>query len=87
MAEKRKLAKRDITDTLESLDTGEGVYISVGDAFPGGEVRVKFFASNQVPKLRVRTNNAKRSLKIFYSSIANDNEQLLHLLFGKTRKQ
>lgn len=71
--------------TLGSLDTGEGVDVIIGDTLPSGEIKATFFASNKMPPLKAGTDNMKRTLKISYSSIANDNEQLLHFLFKKSK--
>ena len=86
--QKTGLVTKDISETLESLDTTrEGVYVYTGYRLPNGEVRTNYFASNQMPRLKAGTDNMKRTLKVSYSSIANENEQLLHQLFSKTRNR
>lgn len=88
MLKKKGSAKNDPPTILESLDPmGEGVYVAIGDGLPNGEMKATFFASNEMPPLRAGADNMKRTLKISYASVANDNERLLHLLFRKTRKQ
>lgn len=39
-----------------------------------------------LPSLEINTKNAKRSIDVGASSIEQDNDTLLHLLFSKTRK-
>lgn len=88
MTKKKESARKDISDTLESLDTsGKGVYVYAGYVLPNGEVKANYFASNDIPLLKAGAGNMKRTLKISYSSVANDNEQLLHQLFSKTRNR
>lgn len=77
--------RTDLPTTLDSLDTGNGVDVSLSDTLPNGELKATFFASNKVPSLKAGTGNMKRNLKISYSSVANDNKQLLHLLFKKSK--
>ena len=89
MIKKKEPAKKDIADILENYttETGDDMYVMTGDALPNGEVKAKYFASNQMPRLKAGTDNMKRTLKISFSSVAQDNEQLLHQLFSKTRNK
>ncbi len=75
----------DLPTTLDSLDTGNGVDVSLSDTLPNGQLKATFFASNKVPPLKAGNDNMKRNIKISYSSVANDNKQLLHLLFKKSK--
>lgn len=86
MIKKKGSTSQDLPAILESLDTGEGVDVAIGQTLPSGELKATFFASNKIPPLKTGTDNMKRNLKISYSSIANDNEQLLHFLFKKSKK-
>jgi len=81
-----KSEHKDLPTTLESLDTGDGLYIAIGDPLPNGDVKVNYFYSNEIPKLKAKVGNTVRQMKISYDSVAYDNNQLLHLLFGKTKK-
>ncbi|OGH14716.1 MAG: hypothetical protein A2860_01220 [Candidatus Levybacteria bacterium RIFCSPHIGHO2_01_FULL_37_33] len=82
---KKKENKRE-TDTWK-LDRGEDLYVIAGEPLPNGEIKAKYFFSNEIPLAVVGGEGMKRSIKVSYSSIANDNEQLLHFLYGKTRTQ
>lgn len=81
------LKERETIDILKSSDpTGEGGYYATGYVLPGKEVKTNFFASNNIPLLKIKTLGIERIINVSFSSAANDNEQLLHLLFSKTRK-
>lgn len=75
----------DFVKNLDKLDTGDGLYIIAGAPLPNGEIRAKFFYSNEVPILELGTGNIIRKINISYSSVAEDNDKLLHFLFRKTR--
>ncbi len=71
--------------TIESLDTGEGIEIVTGSPLHTGKIKAGFFYSNNFPDIEINTLNDKRVLKVSVSSIEDDNRELLHFLFGKTR--
>lgn len=85
MTKKKGSVKEDLPGDLDAFDTGSGVDFSLSDTLPNGELKTTYFASNKMPPLKVGTDNMKRTLKISYSSIADDNEQLLHFLFKKSK--
>ena len=72
-------------DGIRSLDTGEGIYVVTGSPLPSGEMKADFFYSNTIPKLEITTLGKKREVEVSISSIADENKELLHFLFGKTR--
>ncbi len=79
----------DIPDILDSLNVEGGVhYYSGYPRVPGGEeIKVNYVASSQMPVLKIGEGNMKRNINVYYSSASSDNDELLHLLFGKSRSR
>ena len=69
MIKKKEPAKKDIADILENYttETGDDMYVMTGDALPNGEVKAKYFASNQMPRLKAGTDNMKRTLVRYFA--------------------
>jgi len=72
-------------DSLRSLEVGDGIYVATGSPLPNGEMKIDFFYSNNVPSLKISTLGMGRVLKVSFSSNENDNKELFHFLFSKTR--
>ncbi len=71
----------------QEYDDGDGMEVIVGDVEPGGEVKVKRFFSNELPKLRIRSHKSERTLDMEFSSNESDDKKLLHHLFQKTKSK
>ena len=80
-------SEKRLYSNLESLDSGDGLYAVIGSALPDGTVDVDFFYSNELEKLKLKTAGKIRRIRISHSSTKQDNDELLHFLFGKTRAQ
>jgi len=89
MSKNKEIIERErrMYDSIRSLDKGEGIYVVTGSPLHTGKVKVDFFFSNNIPKLEITTLGIKRVIEVSYSSVANDNKELLHFLYGKTRSQ
>jgi hypothetical protein len=77
--------ERRLHKSLESLDTGEGIEVATSSPLFVGKVKAHFFYSNNFPDIEINTLNGKRSIKVSVSSVEDDNRELLHFLFAKTR--
>lgn len=74
--DKKKLTEDDTLETLRSLDQGSGVRLtmSVGD-------RTLYHFNSQLPT----PEGYPEDMSVEISSVARDNDELLHELYKKTR--
>jgi|GEM_PF-3701646 len=72
-----------LSEFNKNLGGGRGLTIAIGSKNVGEKERVEFYYSSKVPKLISK----QRPLEIEYSSVENENKELLHDLLEKTRKE
>jgi len=69
-----------------SEEIKDDLYVAVGSRTPDKEMVVDYFYSNELPNIKIDTDNAKRKLEISFSSTQTDDDRLLHLLFSKAKQ-
>lgn len=71
-------------NNMKEYDFGEGVEIITGTSYPGGPTKVETYRKLFIPDSKAPLVGSTR-LTISFSSVEQDNAQLLHFLLNKSK--
>ena len=69
-----------------NFDYGEGAEVILGSkSGPDKQETITHFFTSRIPKLQIKSRSAQRTIDVEMSSVEEDNQSLLHLLFKKSK--
>ena len=84
MVDEEKANERMRETIRKNFDFGEGAEVILGSN-DGKSEKVSHFFSSRIPKLQIKSRNVQKTIDVEMSSVEEENQSLLHLLFKKTK--
>lgn len=86
---KKKRDEEKVRQHIRGFDLGSGVNISIASHKDAEDTEgsIAYVFSSRLPKLATDAQNAQKILEVEFSSTEDDNKELLHALFKKTKSQ